>query len=48
MVLRNLFKHKIPIQFAFYVGNMPTGSVVGEDGCDFSYSFESKRIHYAK
>ena len=48
MSLENLFKYKLPIQFSFYTGNTPVGGVVGEDGCDFGYHFESDRIHDAK
>ena len=48
MSLENLFKYKLPIKFSFYTGNTPVGGVVGEEGCDFGYHFESDRIHDAK
>ena len=48
MSLKNLFKYKLPIQFSYYIGNTPVGGVVGENGCDFGYHFESDRIHDAK
>ena len=48
MSLKNLFKHKLPIQFSNYIGNTPVGNVVGEDGCDFAYVFKSDRIHDVK
>ena len=48
MSLENLFKYELPIQFSFYTGNTPVGGVVGENGCDFGYHFESDRIHDAK
>ena len=48
MSLKNLFKHKLPIQFSHYVGNIPVGNVVGEDACDFAYVFKSDRIHDVK
>ena len=48
MFLNDTVKYKLPIQFSFYTGNTPVGGVVGEDGCDFGYNFESNRIHNAK
>ena len=48
MSLKNLFKHKLPIQFSSYVGNIPVGNAVGEDACEFTYVFKSDRIHDAK